>query len=119
MKTILKWLLLLPVAAAIIVFSIYNRHAVDVVVDPSGIVFAGMKIALPLYIVVFAAMVIGVIAGGVASWLKQGKHRKAAREARSEARKTQAEAERLRSQVAALPATESSITAAYTGRNAA
>jgi uncharacterized integral membrane protein len=119
MKSILKWLLLLPVAAVIIVFSIYNRHGVDVMVDPSGIFHSGMKFTLPLYMVVFASMMIGVLAGGVASWMKQGKHRRAARDARSDARKLQDEAERLRSQVAALPAAEASVTAAYRGNRAA
>jgi uncharacterized integral membrane protein len=119
MKSILKWLLLLPFAAVIVVFSIYNRHGVEVMVDPSSIFYSGMKFTLPLYMVVFASMMIGVLAGGIASWLKQGKHRKAARDARSDARKLHGEAERLRSQVAALPAAEASVTAAYRNRNAA
>jgi uncharacterized integral membrane protein len=116
MKSLLKYLLLLPVAAVIIIFATSNRHSVKVVADPTGVLLPGMHVDAPLYLVVLVSIIAGVLIGGFASWLKQGKHRKAARVARSDTKKLQAEAERLRSQVSNLPAAEASVTAAYTSR---
>ena len=119
MKTILKLLLLLPVAVVVIVFTTSNRHDVKVVADPSGMVFPGIHVEAPLYIVVLVSMIVGVLIGGIASWMKQGKHRKAARVARADSRKLEAETERLKSQVSSLAASEDSVTAAYTSRQPA
>ena len=81
MKTFFKWLLLAPVAIVLVVFSVANRQNVQVVLDPIGLLGDGMTISAPLFVVLFLALMAGVVAGGVASWLAQGKHRRAAREA--------------------------------------
>ncbi len=119
MKSFLKYLLLLPIAAIIIIFAIGNRHLVKVVADPSAMLFPSMQVEAPLYLVVLASIAAGVFIGGLASWLKQGKHRKAARAARADTKKIQAEADRLRSQISNLPASEANVTAAYLSRSAA
>jgi hypothetical protein len=49
--------------------------------------------AAPLYIVVFASIILGVILGGFASWVAQGRHRRAARYARNEASRLREELE--------------------------
>jgi len=104
MKRFLTWLVAAPVAALVIVFAISNRHSVTLVLDPFGGLASGLTFQSPLYLVIFASLLLGVLAGGVAAWLKQGKHRRAAREARAEARKYQEEAQRLRAQLATQPA---------------
>ena len=114
MRTLLKWIILLPVAAVIIVFAVVNRHDVKVVFDPTGNGLPGLTFDLPLYLILFSALILGVLIGGVAAWLKQSKHRKAARAARNDARKLADETQRLRSQMAANPAL-ASPTIAYTG----
>ncbi|MBV8564699.1 MAG: LapA family protein, partial [Methylobacteriaceae bacterium] len=45
--------------------------------------------------VLFAALMLGVLVGGIASWLSQGKHRRAARQYRAEAARLRAEAMRI------------------------
>ncbi len=119
MKSFLKLLLLAPVAVVIIAFAIGNRHSVKVVADPTAMVFAPLHVEAPLYLVVLVSLMVGTIVGGVAAWMKQGKYRKAARTARADSKKLEAETERLRSQVSTLAATENNITAAYTSRPAA
>lgn len=111
MKTFFKWLLLAPVALIVLVFAVANRHNTTVVLDPLGLLSEGMTISAPLFVVLFLALFTGVLLGGVAAWLVQGKHRRAAREAtsdmrnyREEARVRAEEVSRLRSELAALPA---------------
>jgi uncharacterized integral membrane protein len=105
MKTFLKWLLLLPVCVLTLVFAIANRHVVTVVFDPFGD-NQGMHLTAPLFIILFLAVMVGVLLGGTAAWLAQGKYRRSAKAARSDLARIRDETERLRSQVAAsrLPA---------------
>lgn len=110
MKTFFKWLLLLPVALVVLVFAVANRHSTTVVLDPLGLLTSGIVISAPLFIILFLAMMVGVLVGGIASWIVQGKHRRAAREAmadlrimREESRARTEEVARLRTELAALP----------------
>ncbi|MGA2795582.1 MAG: LapA family protein [Roseiarcus sp.] len=101
MKNLLKFIVLTPIAVLILAFALANMHTVKVSFDPfaAGDV-ADFAITAPLFLILFLAVMIGVLAGGAATWLTQGKHRKAARENR-------AEAERLRGQVQALRSVQS------------
>jgi uncharacterized integral membrane protein len=99
MKTLLKFIVLTPIAIVLLAFAFANRHIVTVSFDPFAAddALAVAAISAPLFLVLFLAAMIGVLAGGAATWLRQGKHRKAARANR-------AEAERLRGQAQALRA---------------
>lgn len=119
MKTLLKWLILLPIAAIVIVFATINRHPVKVVLDPFGAKIPGLTFEAPLYLVILSSIILGVLIGGIASWLKQGKYRKAAREARSDVRSLERETQQLRSQAAALPLVSTDPTEAYRTRRTA
>jgi hypothetical protein len=56
--------------------------------------------------VIFAAVAVGVLIGGTATWIAQGKHRRARRQYKREVSRLQGEAERLRAQspIPRLPA---------------
>ena len=84
MMRFLKWLFLLPISAGIVLLAIANRHFVPVLLDPFGHDTPDLEISAPLFVVIFGAMIIGVIFGGIATWLGQSKHRIAARRAKSE-----------------------------------
>ena len=106
MATMLKWLLLVPVAVIVIMFAVVNRTPVTIVADPFPPASAGLTFSAPLFLVILVSMIVGVMIGGFGAWLRQGRHRKAARQAQVEADRQRIEAERLRSQVnafAALP----------------
>ena len=67
---------------------------------------------IPLFAVVLLALAVGVLIGGFASWIGQGRHRKAARRNRSEAETLRNETQMLRS---AVP--DSALPALTSGRN--
>ena len=103
MKTLLKWLILTPIAVFIVTFAIVNRQIVPVVFDPFGSDMPGLRFQAPLFFVMFACGMAGVLAGGVATWFAQGRHRRALRDARADVEHLRAEADRMRN-VSVLPA---------------
>jgi hypothetical protein len=53
---------------------------------------------------IFVTLGLGVLLGGIATWLRQGKWRQAARRERARAERLRGEAERLRERVNTFPA---------------
>jgi len=106
MKAFFKALVLVPVALIVVLFSVANRAPVRVSLDPISRDAPAFALDLPLFAVILAAIAVGILIGGFASWLAQGKHRKAARVNRREADKLRNEAQSLRAAVpdSALPA---------------
>lgn len=106
MKAFFKALVLVPVALIVVLFSVANRAPVRVSLDPISRDAPAFALDLPLFAVILAAIAVGILIGGFASWLAQGKHRKAARVNRREAEKLRTEAQSLRAAVpdSALPA---------------
>jgi uncharacterized integral membrane protein len=106
MKSFFKALILVPVALAIVLFAVANRAPVRVSFDPISRDVPVLAFDVPLFAIVLAAIAIGVLLGGFASWLAQGKHRKAARRNRREAEALRGETQMLRQAVpdSALPA---------------
>lgn len=102
MAAFLRLLVLAPVGVVVILLAVANRGPVSLSLDPTG--GNAYTLTLPLYIVLLAAMMAGILIGGVACWLGQGKHRKAARQAAREAERAKAESERLRLMVPTLAA---------------
>lgn len=106
MRSFLKALVLVPIALAIVLFSVANRAPVRVSLDPISRDAPVLAYDLPLFAVVLAAIAVGVLVGGLASWVAQGKHRKAARRSRREVETLRSQTQALRSAVpdSALPA---------------
>lgn len=105
MRNFLTALIVLPLAAILIVFATANREVVTVSLDPfSSGPASQYAIDLPLFIVMFACVMLGVLIGGVADWLKQGRYRREARDNRQEVRRLQHETESMRRSNAALQA---------------
>ncbi len=91
----LKALLLLPVAVVVVLLAVANRETVTLSFDPfsPAPVFS---LVLPLYAVLFGAVALGVLVGGVGSWLGQGRTRQRARYHRREADRLAKEAAELK-----------------------
>jgi uncharacterized integral membrane protein len=109
----LKGLVLLPVAILVVLLAVANRAPVTLSLDPFSQEAPEFSAQVPLFAVIFAAVMLGVVIGGTATWLSQSRHRQGRRHARREARHLREEADRLRAQAAsrgtpALPAPQGS-----------
>jgi hypothetical protein len=90
-------------AVVLLGFAFANHHDVIVSFDPfAAIDNAAFSITAPLFVVVIVAAMLGVVAGASATWLSQGRYRKAARQSRMEADKWRAQAQALKSAHPAL-----------------
>lgn len=100
----LRIVLFALIALILLGFAFANRHDVIVSFDPfASRESAALAVAAPLFAVVIAAAMLGVIAGAMATWLSQGRHRRAARQSRVEADKWRAEAQALKAASAREP----------------
>jgi uncharacterized integral membrane protein len=117
MKRLLAVLIFGPLAILLVVLAVANRVPVRLSVDPFNPGSEGLSIDLPLYYVAFGALAIGVVLGGVAVWLRQGRWRKSARREHNEAVRWQREAERAQTRPAVPVSTLPSLPAP--GRRAA
>jgi membrane protein YqaA with SNARE-associated domain len=81
---LLKFLVAAPVAALILAFAFANREWVTVNFDPVG--GHGLEpVQARQYVVLLVVAGLGVVAGSVTTWIGQGRHRRALREAEAEA----------------------------------
>lgn len=63
-----------------VVIAIANRREVVLSFDPFSQEAPALAFAFPLYVVMFALFILGVIVGGSSSWMTQGRWRKRARQ---------------------------------------
>ncbi len=99
MLSLLKWLVLVPLAILAVMFAVANRQGVTVSFDPFSGDVPAFALSGPLFVILIVTLVAGVVIGGVASWLGQGRHRRTARTARRETEELRAEAARLRTEL--------------------
>jgi uncharacterized integral membrane protein len=120
LRNFLKFIIIAPLAVIFLSFDMANRQKVLISFDPFN---SGdfPQYELPLYAVLVGTLMFGVLLGGVATWMRQGRHRKALRDARKSSETLLGENETLRDQVAALKSTPkyASNSTAVTTRNAA
>lgn len=108
MKRVLSWLIGVPVALIIIVAAVANREPVTFSLDPFSAVDPWFSVELPLYAILVAAAIIGMLIGGTSAWIGQRKWRQAARKQKSEIRALEDERNALRKEIARhdqIPAT--------------
>ena len=104
MRKFFTALVVIPLGLIFIVFAVANRHFVTVSFDPFNSTDPSMSVTLPLFVVIIAVAILGVIAGGLGTWFRQRLWRRAARQHEADARQARAEAEDLRAAAAALRA---------------
>ncbi len=93
------------IVVILLAFAFANRQRVMLSFDPlSGTDTAAFAIDVPLFVVVIGAAMLGVVAGAAATWVSQGRHRRAARQSRVEADRLRAEAQQLTAARSAPPA---------------
>ncbi|MBJ6987099.1 MULTISPECIES: lipopolysaccharide assembly protein LapA domain-containing protein [unclassified Devosia] len=95
---IVGWLVLVPLCGLLIAFALANRQLVAVNLNPFGApAQAGASgYGVPLFVILYVVLLVGVLLGGVASWFAQGHHRRRERHWRREATQLSQELETLR-----------------------
>ena len=78
-RKIVTGIIVVPLAAVIVAFAVANRQAVTVSFDPFSAARPAYAATLPLFAIIFAVLILGVLIGGIAAWIRQGKWRRAAR----------------------------------------
>ena len=96
MRKFLTALVLIPLGLIFVVFAVANHHWVTVSFDPFNATNPSVSVTLPLFVLIIAVAILGVVAGGSASWLRQRHWRRAARQSETEARQARAELADLR-----------------------
>lgn len=89
------------VIVPVIAIAVANRHKVELVLDPFSPQNPAISVSLPLFAYLFAALMIGLLLGGVATWLSQGKWRRSSRKQTAEANRWRLEADQLKRQLEA------------------
>ena len=116
LRKIFNILVILPLAILFVVFAVANRHVVTLSFDPFDSSDPELGLKLPLFVVILAAAIFGVIAGGIAAWFGQGRWRRSSRRFEAEARHARAELADLREQsLAASRAGENQVPALGSG----
>ena len=111
MRKFLTALVVIPLGIFFVIFAVANRHLVTVSFDPFNSVTPTVAITLPLFVVIIAVAMLGVLAGGMATWFRQRRWRRAARQYETEARQARAEIADLRAAVAASRADQQRLPA--------
>ena len=94
---LILWLVVLLLAVYSAFFAVNNRGSLTLDFDP-----VPYSLDLPIFAGVLGAILIGLIVGGVAAWLRQGKWRRETRKLRRDVRGLEAELEQIRAQAAAI-----------------
>ncbi|MEO9339421.1 LapA family protein [Mesorhizobium sp. SB112] len=69
-----------PLAIVLIALAVANRASVPFTLDPFNPGNPALTLQMPLFVLLFAAIVVGLLIGSMATWFKQGRYRKAARQ---------------------------------------
>jgi uncharacterized integral membrane protein len=96
MRKFFTALVLIPLGLIFVVFAVANRHPVTVSFDPFNSTDPSVGFTLPLFVVIIAVAIAGVLAGGSATWFRQRRWRRAARQHEADARQARAQLADLR-----------------------
>jgi uncharacterized integral membrane protein len=78
-RKIIAAVILVPLAVIIVALAVANRQIVTVSFDPFSAEHPAASLTLPLFALVIVLLVLGVLIGGIAAWLRQSKWRRTAR----------------------------------------
>jgi Lipopolysaccharide assembly protein A domain len=88
-------LVVVPLGVVLIALAVVNREPAVLILDPFGGAEPNLSLQAPFFLFLLGAFALGLVVGGMASWLNQGKWRRTAREEAREARDWRRQADRL------------------------
>ena len=96
MRKFLSTLFAILVGLILVTFAVANRHFVTVSFDPFNSANPSVSVSLPLFVLIILVAILGVLAGGCATWVGQRRWRRAARQHEADARNARAQLAELR-----------------------
>jgi hypothetical protein len=103
MRKLVAALVIVPLAVLLVALSVVNRKPVTLGLNPFD-ANSGLAIVAPFFLFLLGAFAIGLVVGGLATWLGQGKWRKTARVEAREASTWRRQADRLEKELEGLDA---------------
>ncbi|MGE0751526.1 MAG: lipopolysaccharide assembly protein LapA domain-containing protein [Variibacter sp.] len=100
-RKLLTIFIVAPLGIIFVVFAVANRHLVTVSLDPFGADAPAISATLPLFVVILACILFGVLVGGTAAWMNQSKWRHRARRADADLRAMRIERDDLKAELTA------------------
>ena len=88
-------LVVVPLGVVLVALAVVNRKPVLLILDPFGGAEPGLFLEAPLFLFLLGAFAFGLVVGGIATWLGQGKWRRTARAEAREARELRRQTDRL------------------------
>jgi uncharacterized integral membrane protein len=95
-RKIVTALIVVPLAVIIIAFAVANRQMVTVSFDPTSSTNPAYAATVPLFVLIFIVIIVGVVIGGAAAWLRQSPWRRTARKLDADVRALHDELEVIR-----------------------
>jgi hypothetical protein len=95
----LKALVLLPIAIVVVLLAVANRAPVVLSFDPFTRGQPELAVTVPLFALILGSVALGVLLGGIGSWLAAGRQRRERRVSAREINRLKAEADRLRASI--------------------
>ena len=99
-RKVVTAIIVVPLAIVIVAFAVANRQVVSVSFDPFSSASPAYAASLPLFVLIFVLVILGVIIGGVAAWLRQAAWRRTARRLDADVRTLPQELEAMRRRAA-------------------
>jgi uncharacterized integral membrane protein len=96
MRKFFTALIVIPLGLLFVVFAVANRHFVTLSFDPFNSRDPSISVTMPLFAIIIVVAILGVVAGGTATWFRQRHWRRAARQHEADARQAQAQLAELR-----------------------
>jgi uncharacterized integral membrane protein len=104
MRKFIAALILVPLAILMVMFAVANRGSVTISLDPFSASAPALSVPVPMFLLLLIALIIGVLVGGIAAWMRQSKWRRAAWRLDRELRSARADADDARRRLAAAQA---------------
>ncbi len=95
-------LVVVPLGVVLVALAVVNRKPALLILDPLGGTEPGLSLEAPLFLFLLGAFALGLVVGGLATWLGQGKWRRLAREETRQARDWRRQADRLEKELEGL-----------------
>ena len=92
-------LVVVPLGVVLVALAVVNRKPVELILNPFGGAEPGLSLQAPFFLLLLGVFALGLVAGGIATWLGQGKWRRTAREEARETRQWRRQADRLEKEI--------------------